>query len=202
MVSGWSVAPQGYECPSSKPFCMFQQWHQLQFLTKMSYRLQHFPTQPLHGQTEVYITACWIHFCAWSFLCCSLSQQAMHKLWWRPLRGLSRCHWQYRLEVWSTKLYEFPHMGFAFHQVSFAFVPWELLMQRGTKPLSNCLTAGVFGSQAARGQFLIFAMTLLTLVSNGRSSPCAGGNSVFCMGYHCWESIRFFKTLHSSPIVP
>lgn len=55
-------------------------------------------------------------------------------------------------------------------------------MQRGTKTLSGCLTALVCGSQIARDQFVIFAATLLILVSNGRNSPGAGGNAVFCTG--------------------
>lgn len=58
-------------------------------------------------------------------------------------------------------------------------------MQRAAKTLSNCLLALVFGSQIAIDQLLIFAVTLLTPVSNGRSSPCAGGNAVFCVGCHC-----------------
>lgn len=61
----------------------------------------------------------------------------------------------------------------------------EMQMQRATKTLSSCLTAPVFGSRIAGDQFLMFTVTLLTLVSNGRNSPCAGGNAVFCTGYHC-----------------
>lgn len=41
------------------------------------------------------------------------------------------------------------------------------------KAFSSCFSVGlVFSSQGARGHFLIFAMVLLTLVSNGRNSCC------------------------------
>lgn len=73
--------------------------------------------------------------------------------------------------------------------MKFALLPQELLIQRRTKTLHNCLSARVFDSQIFGDQFLIFTLGLLTLVSNSRNSPCTGRNAVFCMGYNCCESV-------------